>query len=131
MQENGCIKCDRFPCNDVDHQYYVVPKTEINPQKVSIILISEAAPASSEDYYYAKGDPLFQQTTVQAFRDAGADVSSIRIQGHTFRGFRPGAPDRFAPLQLLTHWQTETFSGLLTAIPLIIVITTRIKTVFT
>jgi len=30
------------------------------------------------DYYYAKGNPLFQQTTVQAFKDAGANVSSIR-----------------------------------------------------
>ncbi|HEY90938.1 MAG TPA: uracil-DNA glycosylase [Dehalococcoidia bacterium] len=41
-------------------------------------MISEAAPASPADYYYANGSPLFQQTTVQAFRDAGADVASIR-----------------------------------------------------
>jgi len=31
-----------------------------------------------DDYYYAQGDPLFQKTTVQAFNDAGAKVSSTR-----------------------------------------------------
>ncbi len=40
-------------------------------------MISEAAPADSGDYYYAKGKPLFQETTVQAFRDAGVDVTSV------------------------------------------------------
>jgi uracil-DNA glycosylase len=40
-------------------------------------MISESAPADPNDYYYASGDPLFQKTTVQAFRDAGANVSSI------------------------------------------------------
>ncbi|UCC49911.1 MAG: uracil-DNA glycosylase [Gemmatimonadota bacterium] len=41
-------------------------------------MISEAAPPDPGDYYYAKGKPLFQETTVQAFRDAGAGVSSIQ-----------------------------------------------------
>ncbi len=41
-------------------------------------MISEAAPAAPSDYYYARGDPLFQRTTVQAFNDAGVSVSSIR-----------------------------------------------------
>ncbi|HEY42081.1 MAG TPA: uracil-DNA glycosylase [Dehalococcoidia bacterium] len=41
-------------------------------------MISEAAPENPDDYYYAKGDSLFQQTTVQAFNDAGADVSSMQ-----------------------------------------------------
>jgi uracil-DNA glycosylase len=50
----------------------------VDPEKVSIILISEAAPASPADYYYAAGNPLFAQTTVQAFQDAGAKVSSIQ-----------------------------------------------------
>jgi uracil-DNA glycosylase len=50
----------------------------MRPDEIHTVMISEAAPASSEDYYYAEGNPLFQQTTVQAFRDAGADVSSIQ-----------------------------------------------------
>jgi len=41
-------------------------------------MISEAAPENPGDYYYAGGGSLFQQTTVQAFNDAGATVSSIR-----------------------------------------------------
>ncbi len=42
------------------------------------MLISEAAPADPEDYYYAAGEPLFQQTTVQAFKDAGTAVESVQ-----------------------------------------------------
>jgi uracil-DNA glycosylase len=51
---------------------------EVDPEQVRIILISEAAPPDPGDYYYAPGDPLFQRTTVEAFRDAGAEVSSIQ-----------------------------------------------------
>ena len=78
MKVNKCITCAGFPCSDVIHKSYVIPNIDINPQKISIILISEAAPADPADYYYADGDPLFQQTTVHAFNDAGVDVSSIR-----------------------------------------------------
>jgi uracil-DNA glycosylase len=62
----------------VDHEAYQVPDVEIDPAAISIVLISEAAPPDPVDHYYAPGDPLFQQTTVQAFREAGADVSSIQ-----------------------------------------------------
>ena len=78
MHINKCIACTNFPCDDVRHDCYIIPDIDIDPEKVSIVLISEAAPADSSDYYYAPGDPLFQQTTVQAFKDAGADVSSVR-----------------------------------------------------
>jgi len=70
--------CEAFPCVDVKHECYIVPDIEVKPEAVSLIMASEAAPADSADYYYAKGAPLFQQTTVQAFKDAGVDVSSIR-----------------------------------------------------
>ena len=54
----------------------------MDPAAISIGLISEAAPPDPTDHYYAPrtagDDPLFQQTTVQAFQDAGADVSSIQ-----------------------------------------------------
>lgn len=78
MRTSDCIQCVNFPCDDVNHQGYVVPAVDINPQKVSIVLISEAAPASPADYYYADGEPLFEQTTVQAFKDAGAPVASMQ-----------------------------------------------------
>jgi len=77
MRVNECVGCTRFPCADVKHACYVVPDVDASPQCVSIVMISEAAPASLNDYYYAGGDSLFQQTTVQAFNDAGAAVTSI------------------------------------------------------
>ena len=78
MHVNRVVGCDGFPCDDVRHDCYMVPDIDIEPARVSIVMISEAAPANSADYYYAGGSSLFQQTTVQAFRDAGADVNSIR-----------------------------------------------------
>ncbi|MHC4517721.1 MAG: uracil-DNA glycosylase family protein [Planctomycetota bacterium] len=78
MQVSKRVGCEAFPCVDVRHEGYVVPDVNVKAEKVRIVMISEAAPANLEDYYYAKGEPLFEQTTVQAFRDAGADVSSMR-----------------------------------------------------
>ncbi len=78
MRVNRKIACREFPCGDVKRECYVVPNVDVKPEDISIILIAEAAPPNLGDYYYAKGNPLFQQTTVQAFQDAGADVSSVR-----------------------------------------------------
>jgi uracil-DNA glycosylase len=78
MQVNKCVGCTRFPCADVKHECYAVPNIQVKPHEVSIIMISEAAPENPGDYYYAKEDPLFQQTTVQAFNDAGAEVKAIQ-----------------------------------------------------
>ena len=77
MQVNNCVRCETFPCIDVKHECYIVPDVDVKPELVSLMMISETAPADSSDYYYAKKNPLFQQTTVQAFKNAGADVSSI------------------------------------------------------
>ena len=77
MRVNECVECEFFPCSDVIHDRYIVPEIACNPDHISIILISEAAPANPGDYYYAGGDPLFQQTTVLAFTDAGAEVATI------------------------------------------------------
>jgi hypothetical protein len=78
MRPSQCIECKGFPCTGGKHKRYIVPEVEIKPQKVSIVLVSEAAPPDPEDYYYAGGDSLFQQTTVQAFNDAGIKVTSVR-----------------------------------------------------
>ena len=76
MKVNECIRCETFPCNDVRHECYIVPDVDVTPEHVSLMMISEAAPADSADYYYAKGTPLFQRTTLQAFKEAGVEVSS-------------------------------------------------------
>jgi hypothetical protein len=78
MRVSECVGCKDFPCADVRHECYAVPDVEVTPSSISIAMISEAAPANAGDYYYAKGKPLFQQTTIQAFKDAGVNVSSVR-----------------------------------------------------
>ncbi len=78
MRANDCVGCTKFPCTDVKHECYAIPKADVRPRDVSIVMISEAAPANPDDYYYARGKSLFQQTTVQAFNDAGADVDSMK-----------------------------------------------------
>ena len=78
MRTNQCVSCKDFPCVDVDSDCYKVPDVEVNADQVRIVLISEAPPRSACDYYYAKGRPLFEETTVQAFQDAGVEVSSVR-----------------------------------------------------
>ncbi len=78
MRVSECVECAGFPCEDVNHQCYIVPSVDVQPITVSMIVISEAAPPDISDYYYATGNPLFQQTTVQAFNDAGARVGSIQ-----------------------------------------------------
>lgn len=78
MNTSQYISCHTFPCPDVDHAAYRVPSIDLQPERVSIVLISEAAAANPGDDYYAAGDPLFGQTTILAFQDAGAKVSSIQ-----------------------------------------------------
>lgn len=78
MQISNCVGCGKFPCADVNHGRYIIPDINLDPEAISIVMISEAAPPDPDDYFYAKGNPLFQQTTVQAFRDAGSDVGSVR-----------------------------------------------------
>jgi uracil-DNA glycosylase len=72
------IGCQDFPCKDVDHGGYVLPDIDIDPERIFIIMIAECAPEDPNDYFYAGNDALFEKTTVQAFNDAGAEVSSIR-----------------------------------------------------
>ena len=78
MRPSDCVGCESFPCADVDKSCYVVPDVEVGPETVRLVMISEAAPAEAGDYYYAAGEALFQETTIHAFQEAGADVSSMR-----------------------------------------------------
>ena len=78
MKVSERIKCSGFPCTDVSHDCYIVPGIDIKPENVSLVMVSEVAPPLPADYYYVGGDSLFEKTTVQAFQDAGARVSSIR-----------------------------------------------------
>lgn len=77
MKVSQFIGCEGFPCVDVTLMSYINTGIDVEPAEISMVMISETAPANPDDYYYAAGDALFQQTTVQAFNDAGAVVSSI------------------------------------------------------
>lgn len=78
MRTSDIVRCPDFPCADVDHGRYTVPGVELDPDRVGILMVSEAAPSAPGDWFYAGPDALFAETTVQAFRDAGEDVKSIR-----------------------------------------------------
>jgi hypothetical protein len=77
MKVSDIIKCAAFPCTDVDKNAYKVPSPDINPANIKILMITEAPPNDKADYFYASGNPFYLQTTLQAFKDAGADVNSM------------------------------------------------------
>ena len=78
MRISECVGCKSFPCNDVRHDCYVVPGMDIDTENISVVLISESAPADVSDDYYAAGDPQFARTTLLAFGDAGVHATSIK-----------------------------------------------------
>jgi uracil-DNA glycosylase len=78
MKISEKIKCANFPCADVDKNSYILPSIEIDVAKIKALMITEAPPNDKADYFYAGGDPFYLQTTRQAFKDAGADVSSVQ-----------------------------------------------------
>jgi uracil-DNA glycosylase len=78
MRVNERVACTHFPCLDVRHEGYIIPEVDINPTEISILMISEAAPAERKDYYYVGGDSNYESTTLLAFQDAGAKVTSFK-----------------------------------------------------
>ena len=78
MKTCDYVGCKNFPCTDVNNTSYIIPGIEIEVKTVSIVLISESAPEKLADYYYAENNPLFAETTLLAFNDAGVKVSSVQ-----------------------------------------------------
>ncbi|MBN2090638.1 uracil-DNA glycosylase [candidate division KSB1 bacterium] len=77
MKIKAQIGCQVFPCSDIIKESYVLPKADIDPQTIRMIMISEAPPQNSEEYFYAYGKPFYLKTTLQAFNDAGIAVASM------------------------------------------------------
>jgi len=40
MQVDKCVGCEKFPCTDVKHECYIVPDVDLNPDEISIVMIS-------------------------------------------------------------------------------------------
>jgi uracil-DNA glycosylase len=78
MKVSDQVKCVDFPCTDIDTASYVIPYKEINPQNIKILMITEAPPPEKENYFYAEGNPFYLQTIVQAFNDAGVNISTMQ-----------------------------------------------------
>lgn len=77
MRIDELIACETFPCQDINVDHYVIPEISLDPEKAKLLMISEAAPASRGDYYYAGGEPAFERTTLAAFNEAGIQVESF------------------------------------------------------
>jgi uracil-DNA glycosylase len=78
MRTSDHIRCEGFPCGDVEKGVHLIPSEEIDPEGIRILMISEAPPPDAADYFWAPGDPFYLRTTLQAFRDAGADPGTMR-----------------------------------------------------
>lgn len=78
MQINHCIACRNFPCPDVDHAAYQVPAIDLDPQRVRLVLISEAAPPDPANDYYRGESASYAQTSLLAFQEAGAPVGTFQ-----------------------------------------------------
>jgi uracil-DNA glycosylase len=78
MKPHEHIRCNGFPCLDVNKSGYNTPSVDIRPDRVKAVVISEAPSEKREDYFYSAGEPLYLKTTLQAFNDAGVSVSSLQ-----------------------------------------------------
>jgi len=78
MRPDEILECTDFTCQDVDKKCYAVPDIGINPDKIKVLMISEAPPKDSSGFFYAPKNPFFSQTIVQAFNDDGFQVSSMK-----------------------------------------------------
>jgi hypothetical protein len=78
MRISDHIQCIDFPCAEARQEGYLVPVIDIDPASIKLMLISETAPGKTHDYYYGPCEALFARTTVQAFQEAGAMVSTIQ-----------------------------------------------------
>lgn len=77
MRVNDRIGCKDFPCLDMNKESYVVPDFEVEPDDIKMVMVSEAPPEDLSQYFYASGEPFYLETTIQAFEDAGVNVSSM------------------------------------------------------
>ena len=78
MRTSDYIQCEEPACGDVKTDSHPIPAGEIDPETIRILMISEAPPPEAADDFRAPGDPFYLRTTLQAFRDAGAEVDGMR-----------------------------------------------------
>jgi hypothetical protein len=67
------ITCPGHFCADVDHGRFAAPPDQEDPEWIRMIVVLESPPAGPP----GAGSPLHTETTLQAFRSAGAGVASM------------------------------------------------------
>jgi uracil-DNA glycosylase len=70
------VGCVGFPCADVLHGRHEIPSVPVDPEAVRLIMVAEAPPTDPAEGLYAPGIPFHLETTLDAFRAAGAVVAS-------------------------------------------------------
>ncbi len=78
MKPYEVVRCDQFTCQGIQKAGYYVSDIDVDPVKISIVMISEASPLERKDHYYTDPPGLFAQTTILAFKEAGVAVASIQ-----------------------------------------------------
>ena len=56
----------------------MVPSVDLDAEKITTLMVSEAPPENADEYFYAKNSPFYLETTLQAFNDSGFNVSSMQ-----------------------------------------------------
>ena len=74
---NEQIICGNFPCDDVEHGAFSVPRVEVDPASISLVLITETAPRQPSDDFYADPQGLFARTTRLVFEMAGMPFDTM------------------------------------------------------
>lgn len=69
------ISLCRYNCKDVSKEL-ILPSHNINKQNIKLIMISEAPPPKTSDYFYQSPNGSFFQTTKEAFGNAGIEIKS-------------------------------------------------------
>ena len=78
MRPSQLLECADFPCQDVNKKCYVIPNIEIEPDKIRTLMISEAPPENSSDYFYAAENPFYLQTTsARAYKHSTTQASKL------------------------------------------------------
>ncbi len=71
---NANINCE-YPCIDIN-QRLVVPKVDLNPDHIKMIMISESPSNDVGNYFYNDVSAPFFRTTQIAFGDAGVEIKN-------------------------------------------------------
>ena len=83
MRPSQLIECPRFPCAGVKHNRFVVPEIEIKSNKVSFVLVSEAASVDLSDYYLRHPDLRVANNTAIDMSDYYLRHPDLRVSTST------------------------------------------------